>query len=189
MLFIFLIISVFLGTILAFFAEEELKEGRKYLIFSAIALFSYLIFYLFTKLKLNFYNLLGLVLASLFGAFIEFSFFSSGTRKRVGSIFQEVPKGVMLVFFPGTQDLLFPLLLYSILEGSLLYKNRLGESLGLVSFSQAIFLIGYLIASKWNYELLVPISIGLSLSILSKDLFFVFMKEFNTELRKLRSLF
>lgn len=188
MLFIFLLIAIFLGTILAFFAEEELEEGRKYLTFFTMALLSYFIFYLLTKLKLTSYNLIVLAVTILLSAFVKFSFFSAGAKRRVGSVFQEVPKGIMLVFYPGTQGVIFPLLLYSILEGSLVYKDKLGESLRFVAFSQAIFLIGYLISNMLNYGLLIPISIGLLLSVLSKDLFPVFMKEFSTELKKLRSV-
>lgn len=183
MLFILPIIAVFLGSFLAFFTKKELKKGRKYLVFTMIGLLTYLIFYSF-KTQVNILNLIILGIPVLLGFFLSPSYFSSEKRFFKG-FFQGIPKGLLLPFYTNSLNFLFPLILYSILEGSLFFRGELKEDLRFVSFSQAMFLIGYLISSFLKLEVFIPLSTGFFILILSRDLFPSFMEEFRAELRML----
>lgn len=188
MLFIFPIISVFLGTVLASLTQEELEEGRKYLVLAGIILLSYLIFYVLSEISINLRSIL-ILGASILISLLPFKTFSPSLNEKgaIGAFLQEFSKGVTYFYFSDI-DFLFPLMIYSILEGSLLFEDNLKEDLYYMVFSQSFFIIGIAFSHFSKFQPLSAFSIGGFLAVLSRNLFYQFLKGFEIELKKFRSL-
>lgn len=188
MLFLFFIIAVFLGLFLASLTQEELETGRRYLIITGIVILTFLIFNLALRIEFDLYNFLILGIAIVLG-FLPFDFFSGELNKRgiLGAFFQEFSKGTLVIFYnePG---FFFPLLIYSILEGSLLFQDNLKKSSKFVFLSQSVYLIGVLSGTLFWNQTLTFLSIGFLLAILSRSLYPRFLNEFKREIRILKNL-
>lgn len=191
MLYLLPIISIFSGLILAFYTKAELKRGRKFLVALEMILLVYFISFLSYKANLfSILNFLALAIPIIPGLLIPLSIFPGKLTKRkaMGILMQELPKG-LLVFFYQKPNFLFPLLIYSIVEGSLIFKGDLRESLTFTVLSQIFYLTGVLLGTLFWNQALIFLSIGFFLVVLARSLYPRFVKGFEKDIEKLLGIF